>query len=110
MGGWAVVAGLAGLVLAGLWGLTDHVAASHNENLLQLSPLALSILPALPAALRGKMMARYGLAAAALVAALSVLGLVLKALPGFDQVNGPVIALALPAQVGIAAALARLPR
>jgi uncharacterized membrane protein len=110
VGGWAVVAGLAGLVLAGLWGLTDHVAASHNENLLQLSPLALLILPALPAALRGKAMARYGLIAAALVAGLSGLGLLLKLLPGFDQVNGPVIALALPAQVGLAAALARLPR
>ena len=110
VGGWGVAAGLAGLVLAGLWGLTDHVAASHNENLLQLSPLALAILPALPAALRGKTMARYGFAAAALVAALSLAGLLLKLLPGFDQVNEPVIALALPAQVGIAAALARLPR
>jgi hypothetical protein len=42
------------------------------------------------------------------VAALSVLGLALQALPGLNQVNGPVIALALPAQVGIAAGLRRL--
>jgi hypothetical protein len=110
VGGWSAVAGLAGLVLAWLWGLSDHTAATHNDNLLQLSPLALLILPALPAALRGKTMAHYGFLAAGLVAGLSVLGLLLKLLPGFDQVNGPVIALALPAQVGIAAALARLPR
>ena len=108
VGGWAVVAGLAGLVLAGLWGLTDHVAASHNENLLQVNPLALLVLAALPAALRGKGAARLGYGAAVLVAGLSVLGLVLKLLPGFDQVNGPIIAMALPAQVGIAAALGRL--
>ena len=38
----------------------------------------------------------------------SILGLVLKLLPGFDQRNAPVIALALPAQLGIAAALRHL--
>ena len=50
---------------------------------------------------------------AAIVAGLSLLGLLLKVFPGFDQHNGPVIALALPAQLGIAAALrhlAQLPR
>ena len=46
--------------------------------------------------------------AALVVAVLSGLGLVLQALPGLDQVNGPVIALALPAQVGIAGGLRRL--
>ena len=45
---------------------------------------------------------------AVVVAGLSLLGLMLKLLPGFDQVNQPVIALALPAQAGIAAALWRL--
>jgi hypothetical protein len=44
------------------------------------------------------------------VAGLSLLGLLLKALPGFRQVNGPLIALALPLQLGIAAALWRAPR
>jgi hypothetical protein len=47
---------------------------------------------------------------AVVVAGLSLLGLLLKLLPGFDQVNQPVIALALPAQAGIAAALWRLSR
>ena len=37
---------------------------------------------------------------------LSLLGFVLQVLPGFDQVNGPMIALALPIHLGIAAGLA----
>jgi hypothetical protein len=108
VGGWAVVAGLAGLVLAGLWGLTDHVAAYRNENLLQLNPLVLLVLPGIVGAMRRTGSARLASRAALLVAGLSVLGLLLKLLPWFDQVNGPVIALALPTQIGMAAALRRL--
>jgi hypothetical protein len=108
VGAWAIVAGVAGLVLAGLWGLTDHVMAYCNENLLQLNPVALLILPGLAGALWGTRSGRLAYWAAMTVAGLSLLGLVLKALPWFDQGNGPVIALALPAQLGIAAALRRL--
>jgi hypothetical protein len=107
-GGWAVVAGLSGLVLAGLWGLTDHVMAYRNENLFQLSPFALLLCPAAVAVLRRPSMSVGWRRIALAVAGLSLLGLVLKLLPGFDQVNGPIIALALPAQLGIAAALERL--
>jgi uncharacterized protein DUF4105 len=104
--GWAVLVGLVGLVLAGLWGLTDHVMAYRNENLLQMSPLALFILPVLFGAVRGSPgRGRAACAIAATVAALSALGLAAKLLPGFDQVNGPVIALALPAHLGVAVAL-----
>jgi hypothetical protein len=112
-GAWAMVAGLAGLVLAGLWGLTDHVMAYRNENLFQLNPLALVLLPGVVWAVRGSPWARAAATIAGIVAALSLLGLLLKLLPGFDQRNGPVIALALPAQLGMAAAfrhLAQVPR
>ena len=105
---WSLVAGLAGLVLAGLWGLTDHVMAYANENLLQLNPLVLLVLPGIAGALRRPRTARLASAAALATAGLSVLGLGLKLVPGFDQVNGPVVALALPAQLGIAAAVRRL--
>jgi hypothetical protein len=44
------------------------------------------------------------------VAALSLLGLLLKALPYFNQVNGGIVALALPAHLGIAASLWKLAR
>jgi hypothetical protein len=104
--GWAVLVGLAGVTLAGLWGLTDHVMAYRNENLLQMSPVALFILPFLFGAVRGSPgRGRAAYAVAITVAALSALGLAAKLLPGFDQVNGPVIALALPAHLGVALGL-----
>jgi Domain of unknown function (DUF4105) len=104
--GWAVLVGFAGVVLAGLWGLTDHVMAYRNENLLQMSPLALFILPFLFGAVRGSPgRGRAAFAVAAAVAALSALGLAAKLLPGFDQVNGSVITLALPAHIGVALGL-----
>jgi hypothetical protein len=109
-GGWAALAGLAGLVLAGLWGLTDHVMAYRNENLLLLDPLTLLLVPILFAAVRGQQKDRRGVRLAVTVAGLSLLGLGLRFLPGFHQVNGPIVALALPANLGIAAALVRLVR
>ncbi len=106
--GWVTIAGLAGLVLAGLWGLTDHAMAYCNENLLQMNPLALLLVPGIVGAARGTGTSRWATSAAVGVAGLALLGLMLKPLPGFDQVNGPVIAMALPAHLGIAVALRRL--
>jgi hypothetical protein len=107
-GGWTLVAGLVGVVMAGLWGLTDHVMAGCNENLLQMNPLALLVLPGVVGWGRRGRRVRLAAGAAAAVAGLSLLGLGLKVLPMMDQVNGPIIALALPAQIGIAVALRRL--
>ena len=42
------------------------------------------------------------------VLGLSLLGLALQALPGFDQVNGEVIALALPVHAAVAWLAVRL--
>lgn len=111
VGGWGVAAGVAGMVLAGLWGLTDHVMAYRNENLFQVNPLAL-LLPIL--ALRWRPGSAGGgrelFRVAAVLAVLSLAGWILQVLPGVDQVNGPIIALALPAQLGIAGALAAFRR
>jgi hypothetical protein len=108
---WWVLTGLAGLVLVGLWALTDHAAAYRNENVLQTDLL---VLPLLWLGSRLALGSRRGAHSAAVlatvVAALSVLGLLLKALPYFSQVNGGIIALALPAHLGIAASLWRLDR
>jgi len=109
--GWVLLSGVGGLVLAGLWGLTDHVAAYYNENLLQLNPLILPLLWLLPVSSRkGPAEVRPAALLAFAIAALSLLGLLLKLLPAFYQVNGSVIALALPAHTGLAAALARRAR
>jgi hypothetical protein len=108
---WVLVTGTAGVVLAGLWGLTDHAAAYYNENILQMNVLALPLVWLLPGFVRRKRSsARFTLGLATAVAAISVLGLVLKLLPQFYHINGQVIALALPAHAGVAAGLWKLTR
>jgi hypothetical protein len=100
---WLLAAGLGGLILLGLWGATDHVIAYRNLNLFQLSPLSLPLAVLVPALAFGKRWARRGAVRLALVmAALSVLGLLLKVLPWFHQVNGEMVALALPINLAVA--------
>ncbi len=100
-GGWTLVVGIFGLILAGLWAFTDHAAAYRNENLLQLNPLQLALFPLL---LRwNSSSARRRVWVAGFLAALSVAGLLLKLIPGFYQVNGEIIGLALPIHLGVAA-------
>ena len=106
-GGWELLAGLGGAVVAGLWSLTDHVMAYRNENLFQINPLALALALMLPFAIRSPRAGRAAERLALVVAGLSLLGLALKVLPGFDQTNMQVIALALPAHLGVAAGLRR---
>jgi Domain of unknown function (DUF4105) len=107
---WVLVTGTAGLLLAGLWGLTDHAAAYYNENLLQMNVLAVPLIVLLPGYVRRRSAARLVLTLAAAVAAISALGLLLKLLPPFHQVNGQIIALALPAHAGVAAGIWRIGR
>ena len=109
-GTWALLVGMVGLVLAGLWGLTDHTAAYKNENLLQANLLALALLWWVPKAARGLPSGRRALALAALLVGLSLLGLVLKLLPAFYQVNAEIIALALPSHLGVTGGLWQLRR
>jgi len=103
---WGSLGGLAGVVLAGLWAFTDHVMAYRNENLFQVNPLVLALAVLVPLGLGGSgRAARWARALALGLAGLSLLGLVLQVLPGFDQVNGQVIALALPIHLGFALGL-----
>ncbi len=108
--GWAAVSGVAGLVVAGLWGLTDHAAAYQNENVLQVSFLMLLLLGWAPRAFRNSRAGRWALAVMVVVTGLAAVGLLLKLLPGFYQVNGEIIALALPVHLGVAAAIWQLRR
>lgn len=106
---WAILSGLGGLLLVGLWGFTDHVIAYRNENLFQVNPLNLALAFLVPAAAWGRRGAgRAAIWIAGASAALSILGLALKGLPAFDQVNGPIIALTLPINVGIFVAVRSL--
>ena len=100
---WLLFAAVGGWVLLGLWALTNHSIAHRNENLLQLSPLALPLVLLVPAAAYGARWAlRPAWLLAAAVAALSVVGFVVQVLPGIDQRNAQVIALALPVNLAIA--------
>ena len=105
-GTWALVSALGGAILAFLAFFSEHGIAYRNENLWQFNLLAVALLPALPAALRGETMrGRVSLTLAWLVVLGSVVGLVLKGLPGAGQANGEVIALALPLHLGLAGGL-----
>ena len=105
---WSLVGGVGGIVLLGLWTLTNHRIAYRNENLLQFDPLALGLVLLVPAAAFGaRWAARPARTLALAVAALSVLGLVMQVLPGLDQVNGTMIAFTLPVHLGLAWAVAR---
>jgi hypothetical protein len=99
--GWTLLVGIFGLVLAGLWAFTDHAAAYQNENLLQLNPLQLALFPLLVRSTSSSARQRVWISGS--LATLSLAGLVLRLLPGFSQVNGEIIGLALPIHLGVAA-------
>lgn len=117
---WSVLAGVFGIVLAGLWMATNHVYSFRNENILQATPLSLVLavlIVRLMWRLRGGRPAeasanqlRTASSLSIAIAALAVLGFALQALPMFSQVNGGIIALAMPLHVAVAAALVHFAR
>jgi hypothetical protein len=101
--GWALVAGLLGIVLAGLWAFTDHTAAHRNENLFLFNPVALGLVVLLPLLLfRPGRYDRWAVGVAGAMATLALLGLLLKPLPWLQQVNGELLALAVPVHLSLA--------
>jgi len=101
-----LVCGLVGLVLAFLWGFTEHQAAWANRNLLLFNPLCLLLVPASIALLRGRPIARWQsrLALAVLVAAGAAW--FLHWLPMQVQYNHSWVALLLPVHAAVAHVLA----
>jgi len=98
----ALLTGVAGIILAGLWAFTDHVIAARNENVLQCSLFALALALVLPLVTpRREGLRRAARFLAMAVGSLSLLGLALKLLPAFDQVNGQVLALLVPINLGL---------
>lgn len=99
---YALASGILGLVMALLWSVSGHEVAWRNENLWQFNLAALALLPLLPAAARGAgSRARTAIALGRIIVACSGLGILLKVLPGFSQQNWDVIALAVPANLGL---------
>lgn len=93
---WWLICGLTGLVLAGLWGLTDHWATWDNENLLLLNPACL-VLPAVW--WRAPRIARC---LVTLIAAAALISLIVRMLPGLYQGNLAFIALTVPVHLVLA--------
>ena len=106
---WALVSGVSGLVIAGLWLFTNHWIAYRNENLFFANPLALVLAVTLLLALRrARGAGRVARWLAGVVVGLSLFGFVVQILPWFDQVNGPIIALALPPNLALGWLVLRL--
>lgn len=100
--GWTVVSGLGGVVLAALWALSAHRFSYWNENVLQLNLGALALAFVLPRAIwRGQSRYRQGVKLAAVVAAISALGLMFKIFPQMGQANLDMIGLILPVHLGV---------
>ncbi len=107
-GVWSALAGTLGVVLVGLWAFTDHATSYWNENILQFSPLLLVLAVLIPGAVRGRETLRLAAWLAGLIAAISLAGFMAQVFPALSQSNGEIIGLALPVNLAIAYALARL--
>jgi hypothetical protein len=98
---WGLVSGALGFTLFFIGTFTDHLVAHHNENLFLMSPINLALIPLGVLLALGKASAKPRLFQVwALLGALTVLGVVLKLLPAFDQANWNLIALLGPVNLG----------
>lgn len=107
---WSLLAGLLGALMVFGWAFTGHWYVYRNENLLPLGPLSLALVALLPRAVLGRSPGRWAARMAWAVAALAVIGVLIQPLPAFGQVNGEVLAMAAPLQVGLALGLSRARR
>ncbi len=102
----ALVLGLGGVILLGLWFLTEHTSAWRNENLLLLDPLCLLLIPVWIRAYRRAWVpsafARY---ATLIVVLLAGFAWFAKVFPWFVQDNRFWIALLLPVHAAFACAV-----
>ncbi|MEN8374985.1 MAG: DUF4105 domain-containing protein [Gemmatimonadota bacterium] len=105
VGGWGLLAGLLGTIILGLWLGTEHVFTYGNENVVQMTPLSLGLAILGPIAILRGRATRLVAGLSAAVAALSAIGFFAQVLPGLDQVNGAIVALALPVHLATAWAL-----
>jgi hypothetical protein len=107
---FGLVLGVLGCLLTFFWVATDHAIAQRNENLLQLSPLAISLVPLAAWAASSKRADRSGAFVALGLALSASLGLLGKALPVFTQNNAVFVALCVPLWWGLALAFRELVR
>ena len=110
---FSTAVGLLGTALPLSWFFTDHVFWAVNENAFQANPVSLVLAVGLGVVFFREVLNRSqrqagvwaGIrveAVAKVVVGLAIAGFFVQVLPGFDQVNGEVLAVLLPAHVGLA--------
>ncbi len=99
--------GVAGTLLAYLWGFSEHQAAWANRNLLLLNPLMLLLVPGAWSVLRGRSPGRWFTRLLAAVIVLAVASLPLHWLSLQAQFNTQWIVLLLPIHLALAGLLGR---
>jgi len=100
---WALVQGVGGAFMLGIWFLTAHWAGYRNENLFFLNPVALALAALIPFAAMGKRGAvRWARGLATFIAAVAILGLILQPLPWFPQTNAEIVAAVVPPTLAMA--------
>ncbi|MEJ2318089.1 MAG: DUF4105 domain-containing protein [Gemmatimonadales bacterium] len=108
---WALVLGIGGVFMLGIWFLTAHWAGYRNENLFFLNPLALALVVLIPyAALAKPWAVRWARGLATFLAAAAILGLILQPLPWLPQTNAEIIAAVLPPTLAMTWVVLRLTR
>jgi hypothetical protein len=105
---WTAINGLLGIVLIIGWTATRHVFMVRNENVLQFDPLALVLAVVLPLAISWGKAVNAARTLSMVVAVIAIVGLAMQVLPLFNQTNGAVIALTLPAHLALAWAVRAL--
>ena len=105
---YALLGGLAGLLMLALWTLTAHRAAWGNENLWLFNPASLLlIVPLLRRAGTAARSSVFARGLSILLALAAAFALFSKILPGFPQQNLPWILLGLPLDLALAGVLWR---
>lgn len=110
-GAFGLTFGILGSLFVLLWAFTNHQVAYRNENILQCSPLALTLVVFAVGAAKGKLVSTSRALNIALVGlGAAVLGLALKVLPFMHQQNYRIIAALVPAWLGLSVGLYLLKR
>ncbi|MFO0594275.1 MAG: DUF4105 domain-containing protein [Myxococcaceae bacterium] len=99
-----LVVGILGTALGFLMCFTDHDVTFWNENLWQANPLFLALIPLGVMVMRNSSRAlSANVRVWQVIAALSVMGVLIKVLPMADQANGNILAVLVPLNLGFAA-------
>jgi phosphoglycerol transferase MdoB-like AlkP superfamily enzyme len=102
---FGLVLGLPGLLGALMWAFTEHTVTYRNENLFLSNPLTFALLPIGVAMLFGSKRAlAWARPISYLLLGSSLLLLVLKLIPSFDQDVSLPMSVLLPANLGFALA------